>query len=81
MFIQILAYILLIAIFIRIIFSWTGFDPTNPIYQVVFEITEPVLGPIRSLLPRMGMLDLSPMVASFLLIFIAQMGSRLASGG
>lgn len=80
MFIQILAYILLIAIFIRIIFSWTGFDQNNPIYQVIFEVTEPVLGPLRSLLPRMGMLDLSPMVASFMLIFIAQMGSRLASG-
>ena len=81
MFIQILAYILLIAVFIRIIFSWTGFDMTNPIYQVIHEITEPILGPIRSFMPRMGMLDLSPMVASFLLIFIAQMGARLASGG
>jgi YggT family protein len=80
MFIQILAYILLIAVFIRIIFSWTGFDTSNPIYQVIFEITEPVLGPIRSIMPRVGMFDLSPMVASFLLIIIAQMGSRLAEG-
>lgn len=77
---MILAYILLIAIFIRIIFSWTGFDTTNPIYQIIFEVTEPVLGPLRSLLPRMGMLDLSPMVASFMLIFIAQMGAKLAAG-
>ncbi len=80
MFIQILAYILLIAIFIRIIFSWTGFDQNNPIYQIIFEVTEPVLGPLRSLLPRMGMLDLSPMIASFMLIFIAQLGGKLAAG-
>lgn len=70
---------LLIAIIIRIVFSWTGFDPSNPIYGVIHEITEPILGPIRSIMPRMGMLDLSPMVASFLLIFLAQLGARLAS--
>lgn len=80
MFIQILAYVLLVAIFIRIIFSWTGFDPSNPIYGVIHEITEPILGTIRSFMPRIGMLDLSPMVASFLLIFVAQFGARLAAG-
>ena len=79
MFIQILAYVLLIAIFIRIIFSWTGMDPENPIAKVIQEITEPILGPIRSFMPRLGAFDLSPMVASFLLIFLAQLGSRLAA--
>jgi YggT family protein len=74
-----MAYVLLIAIFIRIIFSWTGFDPSNPIYAIIHEVTEPILGPIRSLMPRIGMFDLSPMIASFLLLFLAQLGSRLAS--
>ena len=77
LFIEILAYVLLAAVFIRIIFSWTGFDPTNPIYKVIFDITEPILGPIRSIMPRMGMFDLSPMVASLILIFLAQLGSSL----
>ena len=75
--IEILAYVLLIAIFIRIIFSWTGFDPSSPIYRAIFEVTEPILGPLRSILPRAGMFDLSPMIASFLLIFLAQLGSSL----
>jgi uncharacterized protein YggT (Ycf19 family) len=61
---------------IRIIFSWTGFDTSNPIYQAVFEITEPFLAPIRQF-ARVGMMDLSPMVATFILIFIAQAASRL----
>jgi len=71
LFVQILAYILLIAIFIRVIFSWIAFDPGNPIYTVIHEITEPILAPIRQFMPRMG-LDLSPLVASMLLVFIAR---------
>ena len=79
LFIQVLAYVLIIAIFIRIIFSWTGFDPGNPIYQVVNEITEPILGPIRSVMPRLGMFDLSPMAAMFLLIILARLGAQLSA--
>lgn len=71
---------MLVCIFIRIIFSWSGFDPANPIYGVIHEITEPILQPIRNFIPRMGMFDLSPMIASFILFFLLQLGLRLASG-
>ena len=79
LFITVTAYVLLVAVIIRIIFSWTNFDPENPISQVIQQITEPILAPIRSVMPRMGMLDLSPMAASFLLIILAQLGTRLQS--
>ena len=79
LFIQVAAYVLLVAVIIRIIFSWTGFDPDNPIAQVIHEITEPILAPIRSVMPRIGMFDLSPMAASFLLIILASLGGRLQS--
>jgi YggT family protein len=65
------------AIFIRIIFSWIGMDPQNPVVVFLHEITEPILAPIRQFMPRMGMLDLSPMVAIFLLYLIAKFASRL----
>jgi YggT family protein len=68
---------LLIAILIRVIMSWIRFDPSNPFYAIIHEITEPVLAPIRQFMPRMGMIDLSPLVASFLLMFIAQAASRV----
>lgn len=64
------------AIFVRVIFSWIAFDPSNPLYIVVHDITEPILAPIRQLMPRIGMIDLSPMVASFLLILVAQAAAR-----
>ena len=61
---------LLVAIFLRVIFSWLGFNPENPIYGVVHEVTEPILAPIRRFMPRTGMIDLSPMIAFFLLFII-----------
>lgn len=76
---QILAYTLVVCILIRVLMSWTRMDPTNPIAAVINEITEPILGPLRSLLPRMGMIDLSPMIASFILIFVAQAAARAFS--
>ena len=65
------------AIFIRIILSWIGMDPENPVVVFLHEITEPILAPIRQFMPRMGMLDLSPMVAIILLSLIARFAARL----
>ena len=69
----------MIAIFIRVIISWTGVDPSNPLVVFVHEITEPILAPIRQFMPRIGMIDLSPMLASFLLIIVAQAAARALS--
>ncbi|MEE8346428.1 MAG: YggT family protein [Dehalococcoidia bacterium] len=76
-FVQILSYILMVAIFIRIIFSWIGMDPDNPMAIFLNNITEPIMAPIRQFIPRVGMLDLTPMVAIILLMFIARIVTRL----
>ncbi len=55
---------------IRVVLSWIGYDPSNPLHSFIHEITEPILAPIRSIMPRIGMFDLSPMVALFALTFI-----------
>lgn len=65
------------AIFIRIILSWVGMDPQNPVVIFLHEITEPILAPIRQFMPRLGMLDLTPMVAIFILYMIYRFVSRL----
>jgi len=46
---------------------------------VVFlhDITEPILSPLRQFLPRLGMLDLSPLLAIILLNLIANAATRL----
>ena len=61
LFIEILSIFLLVAIILRIVFSWTGFDQRSPIYAAILEVTEPILAPIRSVLPRTGMLCRLPM--------------------
>ena len=65
------------AIIGRVIVSWltTGQlqKVPQPIYYIVailHYVTEPILRPVRRLLPSFGMLDLSPMVAILGLIFI-----------
>ncbi len=78
LFIQILAGILLAAVFLRVIFSWIGFNPDNPLYGIIHEITEPILAPIRRYMPRMGMIDFSPMIAGFLLIIILRAAMALS---
>ncbi|MCY3542443.1 MAG: YggT family protein [Chloroflexota bacterium] len=69
-FITILFYFLWAAILGRVIISWINLSPDNPIVQVLYGITEPILGPIRRVLPSTGMLDLSPMVALIIMIIV-----------
>jgi YggT family protein len=45
-----------------VILSWIRLPPENPIVRVISALTEPVLNPIRRVLPDMGGIDLSPMV-------------------
>ncbi|HEX2699376.1 MAG TPA: YggT family protein [Acidimicrobiales bacterium] len=71
----------LIALFGRIILSWFPISPDSPMSQVfsfLYTITEPVLGPVRRLLPPVGVggmgLDLSPIIVTLglrLLLFPA----------
>lgn len=45
-----------------VIVSWMRLPRSNPIAGVIYTLTEPVLAPIRGVLPAMGGLDFSPMV-------------------
>ncbi len=55
---------------VRVLLSFfPDLDRSNPIVQFLYDITEPVLQPIRDLLPSTGMIDWSPMVV-FLGIFV-----------
>lgn len=47
-------------------------DPRSPLIQALDTITEPILEPIRRVMPRLGMIDFSPLVAILLIEFIAQ---------
>lgn len=62
------------AILGRIVLSWFPISPGGPmatVYRFLYSITEPVLGPLRRVIPPLGGLDLSPIVALFALQIIA----------
>ena len=56
-------------ILIRALISWVNPDPFNPIVQFLMRVTEPVLEPIRRLLPALP-IDISPIIAFFIIIFL-----------
>ena len=62
--------VLWIAIFARAIVSWFPIDQGGPIVRALDAITEPVLEPLRRVVPRVGLFDITPMVAILLIIVI-----------
>lgn len=73
---SLLVWALVIAIFIRIAFSWIGPDMRNPLFRISYQVTEPVLAPVRNLLPPTAGIDLSPMIVTFVLFMILNLLSR-----
>lgn len=69
-FIDLLFNILIFAIIGRALLSWFSVGPGNPIGRVLYDLTEPILGPMRRVIPTIGMLDISPIVAILLLSFM-----------
>lgn len=57
--------VLYIALLIRVVSSWIRVNPFNRFIRWSFTLTEPILAPIRRLIPTVGMIDLSPLVAYF----------------
>lgn len=65
--------IMQIAIIARAILSWFDRGMRSPISQFLVQLTEPIIAPIRRVLPPMGMFDFSPLVALLLLYVLRQM--------
>ncbi len=64
-------FVLILAIIARSLLS-CFMDPRHVIFDFLATITEPILAPIRRVMPRMGMFDLSPLVAIILLQVIGR---------
>jgi len=68
--------VLTAAIFFRALLSWFPIDPRNPLVTVLYDVTEPILDPLRRVIPRLGMIDITPFVA----IILIQVIGRFAAG-
>jgi len=70
-------------ILIRVLLSWVNVNPygrpiNHPLVDLLYRLTDPVLEPLRRLIPPVGgMLDLSPIVAMIVLEILRQVITRL----
>ncbi len=62
-----------VLLIIRVILSWIPHDPFNRLISIVNQLTDPILSPIKRLLPPLGGIDFSPILAFFLLEIIKTM--------
>jgi len=71
----VLGQIYVLILFARAILSWFPYNPSSPlngVRRVIFTLTEPVLAPFRRIIPPVGMLDLSFLVAFIVVEAIVQ---------
>lgn len=74
--ISITANILIILVFVWVISSWL-LNPYHPVREALDRIVEPLLAPIRRVLPSTGAIDFSPMALIILIAVLEQILSRL----
>ena len=55
----------------RVLISWVDSTGRSQVSRFLFQVTEPILAPVRRILPSTGMIDLSPMIVILILSFIA----------
>ncbi len=69
-FVQLLVTVLFVIVTGRVLISWVNPSFQGPVARFLFETTEPLLAPIRRLLPQTGMVDLSPMILGIALLIL-----------
>lgn len=73
-------YIFIVAIIVQAVLSWVQPGGYNPIAVVIFQLTNPVLRPIRNILPVFSGIDLSPLVALIVLNLVLMAVPHLQAG-
>ena len=72
-FVRVLVWVLIAGIFARVLLSWIPMgdgSQLNPLIAIVYQITEPILAPLRRIIPRIGIFDLTPTIAIIILFVI-----------
>lgn len=69
--------VLKLALVVRVISSWLPISPYSPWIRWSYALSEPILAPLRRIVPNFGGLDLTPILAYFLLNIIESLLFRL----
>jgi len=76
-FVNVLAQALVLTIFVRVIMSWIPMRLPFGLNELVWNVTEPVLAPIRRYMPIAGGMDFSPLIALLLIQILASIILRV----
>jgi YggT family protein len=69
-----------IVIIVGALLSWVSPDPSNPIVQAIYGISEPLLSPFRRFVPLLGGLDISPIIALFCFQILGSLAGQIIQG-
>lgn len=76
-FIQMLATVLWLLLITRVVLSWTNPRGGGGLVAFIYQATEPILAPIRRVLPPTSGIDWSPLIAMLVLGVIVRVAVRL----
>lgn len=68
------------AVIVRVISSWFGISPYSWWIRWAFQLTEWFMAPLRQIVPTIGVIDITPIVAYFLLVFTERLVFGIATG-
>lgn len=77
-FINLFVLVFNVILLARVVVSWFNPQFDGRVGRILFDLTEPLLAPIRQILPRTAMLDFSPLVAFLLLELLSQLANRVS---
>ena len=78
LFLKYVVYVLYGAILARVVVSWIAPNRTdNPLVALIYQVTEPMLAPIRRIMPQTGMIDFSPMIVMIILSIVLAIVSSI----
>lgn len=72
-FINVAFWVYEMMLFVRILMSWFGPNLYNPVIKFLYETTDPYLNIFRRVIPPIGMVDISPIAAIYVLHLIRQL--------
>lgn len=64
-------------IIVRALISWVGAEPRNQLVRMLHTLTDPILEPIQNVIPPLGSIDISPLVALVFLQLLREVVTRV----
>jgi YggT family protein len=78
--IDLLVNLYMVVLLARVLLPIFRISPFHPVMRAIYRLTEPVLAPLRAILPRAGMYDLSPLAAMIVLTVLQSILAALLTG-